>query len=282
MGPTKLTLDDRFFTSGNVRLRYVEAGEGEAVVLLHGFLGDIETTWIDGYGDARPDVLPALARRYRTIAVDARGHGRSDKPHGSAQYGARMADDVVALLDHLDVARAHLVGYSMGSMVAAKVLTERPERLLRAVLGGGLPYLPSLYPDGPPPALAHVADELETGRGMVAYILASAREGQYGARREEAERISDHILAKQDVGALAAAARAMPELGVTEAQLAANTVPTLALIGTLDDGLSELEKVSPRMANLRIETIDGAEHASSVAHPGFLRGVERFLSDQSV
>jgi len=280
MRGTHPKIEDRFFSSDGVRLRYVEAGTGEAVILLHGFLGNIENTWIEGYGAARPDVLPTLARRCRTIALDARGHGRSDKPHDPGSYGRHMADDVVALLDHLGIDRAHLVGYSMGSLIAAKVMCERPNRLRTVVLGGGLPYVPSLYPDGLPPALANIAEDLSAGRGMVRYILASTPKGQYGSTRDQAEHISRLILAPQDVTALAAVARAIEGLAVTETQLAANTIPTLALIGGQDDRLTDIEKVTPIMPNLRVQIIEGADHASATTHPEFRRIAEEFLANE--
>src|SRR5688572_2364514 len=97
-------LEDFFFDSAGVAIRYVEAGTGAPVVLVHGYTSDLEDQWI-GTG-----VLPALARMHRVIAFDARGHGRSGKPHAPAAYGPEMALDVVRLLDHLGIARAHVVG----------------------------------------------------------------------------------------------------------------------------------------------------------------------------
>src|SRR5664279_315408 len=139
---------DGSFTSHGARLRFIDQGEGEVVVLLHGLLGTVELHWIDGYAEIKPNVVPALARQYRVLAIDLRGHGRSDKPHAVADYGSRMASDVIALLDHVAVPRAHLVGYSLGSIVAAKVACDHAERVGRVVLGGGSPYVPSDHPNG--------------------------------------------------------------------------------------------------------------------------------------
>src|SRR5204862_320240 len=69
--------------------------------------------------------------------MDCRGHGKSDKPHEPGKYGVEMVEDVVRLMDHLRIKRAHIVGYSMGSMITAKLLVTHPERLITATLGGG-------------------------------------------------------------------------------------------------------------------------------------------------
>src|SRR5688572_9268520 len=92
--PTVASRPDSTFFSAGVRIRYIDRGEGEPVILLHGYTADIEDQWIE------TGVVPELARSNRVIAFDARGHGRSDKPHDPAAYGANMAHDVVRLLDH--------------------------------------------------------------------------------------------------------------------------------------------------------------------------------------
>src|SRR5688572_3495817 len=99
--------EDKFFNSSGVRIRYIEQGQGEPVILLHGNGSRLET-WI------QRGILPNLSKDYRVIAFDARGHGRSEKPHDPKAYGREMALDVVRLMDHLGIKRAHIVGYSMG------------------------------------------------------------------------------------------------------------------------------------------------------------------------
>src|SRR5688572_13881467 len=105
---------DRFFDSGGVRIRYVERGAGVPVVLVHGFTANIERSWIE------TGVLPDLARDYRVIAFDLRGHGGSDKPHEPRAY-EEVGLDVIRLLDHLEISRAHVVGYSLGGIIVAKL-----------------------------------------------------------------------------------------------------------------------------------------------------------------
>jgi pimeloyl-ACP methyl ester carboxylesterase len=101
------------------------------VLLHHGFIADGRTNWV------LPGVVGALTEAgRRVVAIDARGHGRSGKPHDPALYGeARMAGDVIALLDLLGVTEVDLVGYSMGAIVSL-LTTIRDPRVRRLVVGG--------------------------------------------------------------------------------------------------------------------------------------------------
>src|SRR5687768_5133960 len=86
---------DQFFDSNGVRIRYVEQGQGEPVVLVHGFGNTIEGGWME------PGVFQNVAKSYRVIAFDLRGHGKSGKPHDPAAYGRELPLDIIRLLDHL-------------------------------------------------------------------------------------------------------------------------------------------------------------------------------------
>ena len=86
--------------SDGVRIHYFELGrDGTPVILIHGYTANAEGKWI------KPGIAQALAGKHRVIAMDARGHGRSDKPHDPAKYGPRMATDVIELMDHLKIRR---------------------------------------------------------------------------------------------------------------------------------------------------------------------------------
>lgn len=109
---------------GDIELYYEDHGEGEPLLLLMG-LGAPGEGWVRQ--------VPYFARRYRTIVVDNRGIGRSGKPLGP--YSATtMARDSVRLLDHLAVPSAHLVGVSMGGMIAMEMAARYPTRVRSAVL----------------------------------------------------------------------------------------------------------------------------------------------------
>jgi pimeloyl-ACP methyl ester carboxylesterase len=118
-----------YFDSAGIKIRYEEQGQGEPVVLVHGYMGCLED-WFEG------DVFPRLARSHRVIATDCRGHGRSDKPHDPVQYGREMGHDITRLLDHLSLRRAHIVGYSMGAHAVVQLLSTSPQRLATATLIG--------------------------------------------------------------------------------------------------------------------------------------------------
>ena len=109
-------VEGAYFTSRGVTLHYTDEGRGPPVVLLHGFAVNSDLNW------RLPGITADLAQDHRVISLDLRGHGLSDKPHLSEGYGLEMAVDVVALLDHLQIDRAQLVGYSLGGFIALKAL----------------------------------------------------------------------------------------------------------------------------------------------------------------
>jgi pimeloyl-ACP methyl ester carboxylesterase len=119
---------DTFFDSNGVQIRYVEQGEGAPVVLIHGYTGTLDRHWIN------PGVFANLATDHRVIAIDARGHGKSGKPTDPKAYGAEMGQDIIRLLDHLKLPRAHIVGFSMGAIIAGHLLTTNPDRFITATL----------------------------------------------------------------------------------------------------------------------------------------------------
>jgi pimeloyl-ACP methyl ester carboxylesterase len=120
---------DKFFDSNGVRVRYVEQGNGDAILLIHNFGNNLER-WIAS------GVLPNLARDYRVIAFDVRGHGKSGKPQDVNSYGREIGLDAIRLLDHLGIQKAHMIGYSMGARLVAQLLTTHSERFITATLGG--------------------------------------------------------------------------------------------------------------------------------------------------
>lgn len=122
------------FDSEGVRLHYELAGpdEGRPVVLVHGYCSDYDLNWV---GTRWQETLTRAG--WLVLGLDCRGHGRSEKPHDPAAYARRtMADDVGRLLDHLDLADADYLGYSMGSRIGLEAVIAHPDRWNRAVLGG--------------------------------------------------------------------------------------------------------------------------------------------------
>jgi pimeloyl-ACP methyl ester carboxylesterase len=118
------------FDSDGVKLSYFVQGKGEPVVLIHGWLSDAGINW------AIPGTIGLLAKDYQVIALDVRGHGRSDKPTKEEAYGPELVEDVVRLLDHLKIKKAHIVGYSMGGIIAANFMVKHPDRAQSVTLSG--------------------------------------------------------------------------------------------------------------------------------------------------
>jgi pimeloyl-ACP methyl ester carboxylesterase len=120
-----------FETSG-LSLAYEVAGRGPPVLLVHGFASSGKVNWVDtGW------VETLVSAGYQAITLDNRGHGQSDKPHDpELYYPSQMAEDAVALLNHLGIGRAAVIGYSMGARIAAFMAYHHPDRVACAVFGG--------------------------------------------------------------------------------------------------------------------------------------------------
>ncbi len=262
-----LHAEDRFFDSAGVRIHYTIEGQGEPVVLIHGFAANALMNW------GAPGVIGALAQNYQVIAIDNRGHGQSDKPLDPEAYGAKMVEDVVRLLDHLQIKKAHIAGYSMGGFITGKLVTTHPERVLTATLGGAgwLREKDKL--------LDTLAESLEEGKGMAPLLTFLTPKDQPPPTPERIEAVNKMLLAFNDPKALAAVARGFGSLVTAENKLRANKVPVLAIIGdkdSLKDGVDQLSQV---MANLKVVTIEGADHMSAFVRPEFTAALKSFLAE---
>lgn len=257
---------DRFFESGGVRIRYVEQGSGAPVVLIHGFTGDIERSWM-GTG-----VLPDLARDYRVLALDLRGHGHSDKPHDAKAYDD-LGLDVIRLLDHLRIDRAHAVGYSLGGIILMKLLTTHPARFRSAVLGGAA-YRRSRGAESDR-AADEAAREIEAGVYR-ALIVSTAPTDEPPPSEEAIRARSREIAASNDLRAHAALMRARRALLVSDADLGAVRVPTLAVVGGADPAAPRVQAMAKRWPGLEIQVVPGAAHPT--VHERGLPRREEFLA----
>jgi pimeloyl-ACP methyl ester carboxylesterase len=225
-----IAADSRTFDSDGVTLRYLTAGAGDTVVLLHGFSGSAQGLYVD------PGTFDALvASGYRVVALDQRGHGESDKPYGADDYGMHMVEDVRRLLDHLGVDRVHLVGYSMGGKVSNTFRATYPNRLLTVTLGGyGWPW----------------------------------HSRQTSLAEAEASLQQRMVLPGNDLKALAAVSVGMYDLTPDEVSLRANSVPAFAIIGDKDEVVSVTDRDTLRdtMAHLEMTIIPGT-HAGPDGAP---------------
>lgn len=118
-------------TSDGLNIAYETMGRGAPVLLLHGYASSIEQNW---HGTGWLYTLAQASRQ--AVALDFRGHGKSDKPHDPAAYGEHMMADILAVIDTLSLHEVDIVGYSMGASLALLMAHHHPERLRRIVLAG--------------------------------------------------------------------------------------------------------------------------------------------------
>ena len=248
----------KFFDSNGVQIHYVDRGHGVPVVLLHGFTGSSARHW------KAPGVMEALGTAgYRVIAMDCRGHGQSGKPRDAGQYGLEMVRDVVRLLDHLNLERAHVVGYSVGGAIASQLLVRHPDRLQTVTLLG------SGWEGEDLGALTSQFEELAEGfaRGDAsALIRAATSSDQDGPTDDEVAALNASLFARNDPQVLAAVARGLPPLfEISGDSLRVATLPVLAIIGEHDDtNLEAVKRMAGVVPGLEVVEIPGASHATSV------------------
>ncbi|MBX7168896.1 MAG: alpha/beta hydrolase [Pirellulales bacterium] len=269
----KPKLEHRFFDSAGVKIRYVDVGQGEPVLLIHGFTANIEQQW------RAPGILDALAKNYRVIALDNRGHGGSGKPHDPKDYGLEMAADPVRLLDHLGIDRAHIVGYSMGGMITNKLLSMHPERFITATLGG-MGWVREN--DESFAFLGELAESLETKGSIRPLIERLIPPDRPRPTDEQLRAVDQMFMLVNDTKALAAVARAMPALSISEEKIRANQVPVLALIGDADPLEEGVDRLVGVMPHLKVVRIPGADHMQAFGDPLFLKELQAFLAEHAL
>jgi pimeloyl-ACP methyl ester carboxylesterase len=258
---------DFFFDSGGIKIHYTDEGQGEPVLLIHGFAADIVTNW------GMPGIRKALAREYRVVAIDNRGHGKSAKPHDPTKYGMEMVKDAVRLLDHLRIEKAHVIGYSMGGIITLKLAATHPERLHSATLGGaGWMREADL-------AGEKMAQTLDKGGDLGRFIAEATPPGQPRPSEAQVKFLSMILSSYNDNKALAAVARGWKQLVVAEADLKAIHVPVLAVVGSKDFVKGKVDDLAGRVPGLRTVLIEGTDHFTTFFSPRFLDALKSFLKE---
>jgi pimeloyl-ACP methyl ester carboxylesterase len=243
------------FHHDGLDIAYLDQGEGEPIVLIHGFASTKEVNWVyPGW------VATLTAAGRRVIALDNRGHGQSGKLYLPDLYDTRlMADDVAALLDHLGLKRADVMGYSMGARITAFLALRRPERVRAAILGGlGIHLVDGV---GLP---ASIAAALE------APSLADVTDRQGRTFRAFAEQT------RSDLKALAACIRGSRQT-LTEDEARAIAVPVLIAVGTTDEVAGSGAALAALIPNAEHLEIPGRDHMLAVGDKAFKAGVVDFL-----
>jgi pimeloyl-ACP methyl ester carboxylesterase len=265
------TLDDKFFDSKGVKIRYVDVGRGEPVVLIHGFSSTLDANW------GGTHVIEALAKDFRVVALDCRGHGKSDKPH-DARYGLEMIEDVARLMDHLGIPKAHIVGYSMGGAITGKFIVAHPDRAISAVFGGSSPRMGWTAQNEKDSE--ELATSLEQGKGMRPLVVRLLPPNEPRPSDEEIDQRSRASLGRNDAIALAFVQRGNKDQTVTVAQVRALKIPILAVVGGADPLKAGVDAFKRLLPSLNVVVIDGATHSGArgaPSRPEFREAVHEFL-----
>ncbi|MDP2411021.1 MAG: alpha/beta hydrolase [Pseudolabrys sp.] len=244
------------FHHDGVEIAFLDEGEGDPIVLVHGFASTKEVNWVN------PSWTRTLTRAgRRVIALDNRGHGQSGKLYDADAYHTeKMADDVVALLDHLRLPRADVMGYSMGARITAFVAMKYPDRARSAILGGlgihlvdgvGLPV--SIAAALEAPSLADVTDP--TGRTFRAFAEQT----------------------KSDLKALAACIRGSRQT-LTRTEVGGIEVPVLVAVGSKDDVAGSAEELAALLPKSEWVDIPGRDHMVAVGDKVFKEAALDFLN----
>ncbi len=244
-----------FFSSDGVKIAYVVEGEGEPVLLIHGFASNLQTNW------AGPGWIKLLAGSgFRVIAFDNRGHGASDKLYDPEAYaGPAMAEDARRLLDHLGVESAHAMGYSMGARIAAFLGLQHPDRVRSAIFGGFGANMMNASGDPATIAAALLAED----PGAIAD--ANARAFRIFADQTMSDR-----------RALAACIMASRQRIAGE-RLAGLRMPVLVAVGSDDALAGPAKPLADAIAGAEALVIPGRDHMKAVGDRVFKEGALAFL-----
>ena len=247
------------FRHGAVEIVYLDEGDGEPIVLVHGFASNKEVNWV------HPGWVTALTGvNRRVIALDNRGHGASTKLYDpSAYHSAIMAQDVRALLDHLRIERADVMGYSMGARITAFLAADDPERVRSAILGGlGVRLVEGVGLPG------SIAEALE------APSLADVQDPIGRTFRNFADQT------RSDLRALAACIRGSRQT-LNRAQVSAIRAPVLIAVGMKDPVAGSAQKLAALIPGARALDIPNRDHMSAVGDKVFKAGVIDFLNQRA-
>jgi pimeloyl-ACP methyl ester carboxylesterase len=243
------------FDSDGVSIAYIDEGEGEPVLLIHGFASNVRTNWIE------PGWVSFLRRHgLRVVAFDNRGHGGSQKLYDRDLYGAPlMAEDARRLMDRLAIDRADVMGYSMGARITAFLALAHPGRVRSAIFGGlGANMVRPMAGTGPIAKALEAAsiDEVQNATARTFRAFAEKTGG--------------------DLRALAACIRSSRE-PITRDMVARIGCPVLVAAGTEDVIGGLAEELASLIPGAQALPIPGRDHMLAVGDKVYKEGVLAFL-----
>lgn len=246
------------FSSHGVEIAFYDEGAGDPVLLIHGFASNVAANWRDTQW-----IKFLTGHGFRVIALDNRGHGHSEKLYEPKAYtGPVMAEDALALLDHLRIEKTDVIGYSMGARIAAFLALAHPERIRRVVFSGlganmirGVgapePIAQALLADDP----ATIADPVAKGFRTFADITKSDRRALAECIRASRDRIPGDELARL-------------------------SMPVLVAVGTTDEIAGPPRPLADAIHGAQVLDIPGRDHMKAVGDRVFKEGVVAFLRQQ--
>jgi pimeloyl-ACP methyl ester carboxylesterase len=242
--------EDYMTASDGVKIHYYVMGKGTPVILIHGYTG---TAWGNWFSNG---IAQALAKNHMVVALDCRNHGKSDKPVAN---GPGKAEDVVELMDHLKIKKAHFHGYSMGGGITGRLLTMIPDRIITAAFGGsGIPEAdPEMRAKVPPDKQGRDPQEDEASR-----TLRIHRAMDLGMSKAEAEKqAATPVPARTPAAAPAAAApaRTGPQLDLTKLK-----IPMLAINGEFDRPNAKTTRMTREVKNFTNVVLPGKSHLTAI------------------
>ncbi|MHB1006436.1 MAG: alpha/beta fold hydrolase [Chloroflexota bacterium] len=280
-----------FVVSRGVRIHYEIEGEGQPLLLAHGLAGSLET-WRDhgytaalnfsrprdfGYTDATSQGAAApgpLGDSYRLILVDARGHGRSDKPYQPDAYRVEtLVADVMAVLDELGLPKVHYWGYSLGAQVGFACAGRVPSRFASLILGGYAPY--GVRSDGERKYAEFVSQTatMAVEGGTATYVAAIERASHPLPAVAKARFLAN------DPRALFAATRATYRWRGVGQVLSSLAVPCLLYAGADDLWHASIEEGARQIKGSTFVSLPGEDHFSTPYRSDLiLPHVQRFLA----
>jgi pimeloyl-ACP methyl ester carboxylesterase len=244
------------FYHGAIEIAYLDHGYGNPIILVHGFASNKIVNWV------YPAWVSELKKSgRRVIALDNRGHGDSSKLYNPEDYHiSAMAGDVSALMDHLKIDKADIMGYSLGARITANLAQDHPSRVRSAIFGGvGICLIQSVGSDEnvlramEVPSLEDVNDPV----GRMFRVFA------------------DHT--HSDRRALVACLRGSREL-MTREEAASISVPVLIAVGTNDEIAGSADALREIISDARVLDIPNCDHMRAIGNKVFKAGVLQFLS----
>lgn len=243
------------FASDGLNLAYQSFGEGPAVLCIHGFASSGKVNWIEtGW------VETLTSAGYRAIVLDNRGHGDSDKPYDPERYYPTvMAEDAVALLDHLAIGLAAILGYSMGARISAFLAYNHPERVACAIFGGmGMNLL----------------NGLSDGNDIIAGLRAPALSGLTHPTARQFRIFAEHTGADREALAACMETSRQP---MARADVRRIGVPVLVAVGEADSMAGAPEPLAELMPQAEAFVIPRRDHMRATGDKAFKARALDFL-----